>query len=263
VILVVEVTERGTIILTEVFFGNSEATTAWGGLGVAENNFLGRGFSVEGAFVLGSDPQVERGAIQQSYLLRASTRQLGGKSLSVSGAFRFLNGSDFFRRSGPESTSSPEDFLSIRYRRIGGTLGIGFDLMRYVRMYVDYWGENIHSDVPAGAVRISPQGRGEPIDFGIKQGTSILSGVTLILARDSRSDPVLPQRGSLLTVSGGVSSSLMGSSYDYSKLTADYQHFFPLKWGHILSAQAGGGIVFGEAPFFERSVEGFLRHGDR
>jgi outer membrane protein assembly factor BamA len=252
VILVVEVVERGTIVLTEVFLGTSEATTAWGGLGVAENNFLGRGISVEGAFVLGTDPNVERGAIQQSYRLRASTRRMGRASLSVSGSLFYLDGSEFFRRSGPESSSDPDDFLSIRYRRIGGTIGIGVDIARFMRLYVDYRGESVDSDVPAGKVRKDPDGSGAPIDFGIRDDDSVLSSVALLLERDTRSDPVLPQRGSLLALSGMFSSGVVGSTYDFVRLEASYQKFFPVPWGHIFSLQGRGGMLFGQAPFYER-----------
>jgi len=252
VILVVQVVERGTIILTELFLGTSEATTAWGGLGVAEHNFLGRGISVQGAFVLGADPEVERGQLQQSYLLRASMRQLGGGSLSVSASVRYLDGSDFFRRSGLENSSDPEDFLSIRYRRIGGTLGLGFDLARFIRFYVDYRGEMVDSEVPTGVARKDPDGRSEPIDFGIREGTSGLSSLSVMLERDTRSDPVLPQRGSLLSIASTVSTGLLGSSFDYFKLAASYRHYFHMRWGHIIAAGARGGVLFGEAPFFEK-----------
>lgn len=252
VVLVIEVVERGTIILTELFLGTSEATRAWGGLGVAENNFLGRGIRLEGAFVLGSDPEVERGKLQQSYRLYASKRRLGTTPFSLAASFLYIDGSDFFRRSGAESTSDPADFLSIRYRRIGGTIGTGFDLARYTRLYLDYRGEAIESDVPAGAVRITPSGAGEPIQFGISKGSSILSLIAISLERDSRSDPVLPQRGSLFGVATELSSGLLGSTYDYVKFVARYDHYFPVRWGHIVSLQLRGGVVFGQAPFFER-----------
>jgi outer membrane protein assembly factor BamA len=254
--LIIEVTERGTIILTELFLGTSEATKAWGGLGVAESNFLGRGIRLEGAFVLGADPEVERGKVQQSYHLHASMSRLGRSSFSLAASFLYLDGSDFFRRSGPEHSSDPHDFLSIRYRRVGGSLGTGFDLARYMRMYVDYRIELINSDVPAGAVRITESGAGEPINFGISKGPSVLTSVLLTLERDTRSDPVLPQRGALLTVGGELASGLVGSTYDYFKLTARYDHYFPLRWGHILSLQLRGGVVFGQAPFFERFFVG-------
>ena len=258
VILVIEVTERGTIILTDIFIGSSEATKIWGGLGVAENNFLGRGISVEGAFVLGADPEVERGAVQQSYRLRASKRQIGGLPISFSGTVLFLDGSDFFRRSGSEHSYDPGDFVSIRYRRIGGALGAGFDLARYTRMYVDYRGEAVSASIPAGAVRINPDGGGQPIPFGITDGASILSLLSMTVERDTRSDPVLPQRGSIISVTGDFSSSLLGSTYDYFKLSARYQVFFPVRWGHIVSVQLFGGVVFGQAPFFERFFIGDL-----
>jgi outer membrane protein assembly factor BamA len=252
VILVVEVIERGTIILTELFVGSSEATRAWGGLGVAENNFLGRGVRLEGAFVLGTDPEVERGRVQQSYRLFASKRRLGTTPFSLAASFFHVDGSDFFRRAGAEGSPDPADFLSIRYRRIGGTIGTGFDLARYTRMYVDYRGESIESDVPSGAVRITPSGAGEPIQFGISKGESVLSLLAVSLERDTRSDPVLPQRGSLFAVAGELSSGLLGSTYDYFKLVARYDHYFPVRWGHIFSLQLRGGVVFGQAPFFER-----------
>src|SRR5262249_59254029 len=53
VVLVVEVVERGTIILNEIFLGSSDATTFWAGIDVGENNFLGHGVSVSGARVAG------------------------------------------------------------------------------------------------------------------------------------------------------------------------------------------------------------------
>jgi outer membrane protein assembly factor BamA len=252
VILVVEVVERGTILLTEIFLGSSEATTAWGGLGVAERNFLGRGIGVDGAFVLGSDPEVERGAVQQSYRLRVSTRQVAGSALSISAGGFYLEGSDFFRRSGPESSSDPDDFLSIRYRRIGGVVGLGFDIARFFRLYIDYRGETVKSSIPSGAVRRDPDGNGTPIDFGIRDGTSVLSTISITLVRDSRSDPVLPQRGSRLSLTSDFSSGVLGSTYHYVKLSANYQHFFPVPWGHILAVQAGGGMLFGAAPFYEK-----------
>jgi outer membrane protein assembly factor BamA len=252
VILVVEVAERGTVILTELFLGTSEATKFWGGLGLAENNFLGRGISVEGAFVLGTDPEVERGRVQQSYRLRAGKRQIGNTPFGLYGSFVYLDGSDFFRRSGLESSSDPNDFLSIRYRRIGASVGTGFHLGRYTRMYVDYRGEAVQSDVPTGAVRQDPRGGGQPIAFGISDGTSVLSLLGLTVERDTRSDPVLPQKGSLLSVSGEFSSGILGSNYDYFKLSARYDVFFPVRWGHVISVQLRGGGVFGPAPFFEK-----------
>ena len=248
VILVVQVVERNTIVLTDFFFGSSEATLIWGGLGLAETNLLG----LAGAFVLGSNPEVDLSEVQQSYLLQVGATRIGGTSLSMTTSIGVLDGSDFFRRSGPESSADPTDFLSIRYRRVGGNVGMGFDLVRMVRMYIDYRVEHINADIPPGAVRRHPDGRTEPIDFGVKDGGSLLSLLGLSIEWDTRSDPVLPHRGTLLSVSGDFSSSVIGSGYDFFKLRALFKHYIPIRWGHVLSVQLMGGIVFGEAPFFEK-----------
>ena len=80
----------------------------------------------------------------------------------------------------------------------------------------------------------------------------MLSLLAVTIERDTRSDPVLPQRGSLLSLTGEFSSALIGSGYDYFKLKALYRQYLPLRWGHVLSFNVGGGVVFGKAPFFEK-----------
>lgn len=258
VVLVVRVTERGTILLTDLFLGVSEATAAWGGLGLAEKNFLGRGISLEAAFVLGADPVVERAQIQQAYWARVTAPRLAGGPIELSASFLYLRGSEFFRQSGPESSSSPSDFLSTPYRRIGGTLGMGFDIGRWVRMQVDYRGESLLADIPLGAVWRRPDGRSQPIAFDIERGDSVLSLLSASIEYDSRSDPVLPERGSLLRVGVDTSTRLLGSSYSYVKLTALYKRFIPLRWGHVVALGVLGGAIFGESPFFEQFFIGDL-----
>ena len=251
VVLVVRVKERGTILLTDLFLGVSEATAAWGGLGLAEKNFLGRGIGLEGAFVLGADPDVERGSLQQAYWLRASAPRFWGP-LEASASFLYLDGSEFFRHSGDESSSRPADFLSVPYRRVGGTVGLGFDPGRLTRLQLDFRAEAVRSDVPAGAVWRQPSGRVELIAFDIARGDSVLSLLSVHLDYDSRSDPVLPERGTLLSVGADMATPLLGSSYSYVKLTANYLRSVPLPWGHGLTLGLLAGVIFGEAPFFEQ-----------
>ena len=252
VVLVVDVKERGTILLTELFFGVSEATAAWGGLGVAERNLFGRGISLDAAFVFGADPKVERGQAQQAYWLRLTAPRMANRSLEFSASFLYLDGDEFFKQRGAESNSNPDDYLSIRYRRIGGTFGAAFDASRYLRMIIDYRVEVINSNVPAGAVRQKLNGNTEPIDFGIHRGDSRLSNFAIHIERDTRSNPVMPTAGALLDVGAELSTSLLGSTHDYLKLSASYRHYFALRWGHVISPQIRGGVIWGEAPFFEK-----------
>ena len=256
VILVVKVVERNTIVLTDFFLGSSEATLIWGGLGLAENNFLGRGIRLSGAFVLGSDPEVDLAGVQQSYLLEVGATRIAGTSLSLNTSVGVLDGSDFFRRSGVEASGDPTNFLSIRYQRVGGNVGVGFDLVRMVRMYINYRIEYINADLPDGAVRTRPDGTTAPIAFGVKDNSSMLSMLGISLEWDSRSDPVLPHSGTLFSVAGDFSSTFIGSSYEFFKLRALLKHYIPVSWGHVISLQLVGGVMFGEAPFFEKFFVG-------
>jgi len=56
--LIVEVEERGTIILDAIYLGTSDATAVWGGLAATERNLLGRGLSLGGGFVGSTRPNV-------------------------------------------------------------------------------------------------------------------------------------------------------------------------------------------------------------
>jgi len=256
VILVVAVKERNSIVLTDFFLGSSEATLIWGGLGLAENNFLGRGIRLSGAFVLGSDPEVDLAGVQQSYLLEVGATRIAGTSLSLSTSIGVLDGSDFFRRSGAEASGDPTNFLSIRYQRVGGNVGVGFDLTRMVRLYVNYRIEYISADLPDGAVRTRLDGTTTPIAFGVKDGSSMLSMLGVTVEWDTRSDPVLPHSGTLFSVAGDFSSAFLGSAYEFFKLRALLKHYIPVSWGHVISVQLVGGVVVGDAPFFEKFFVG-------
>lgn len=249
--VIVEVKERGTLIITDIFLGTSEATDIWGGFGAAERNFLGEGRSIEAAFVLGQS-DVDEGHLQGSGWLRISVPRLGGGPLELSLSGTFLNGNEFFRRSGPDSSADPVNFLSINYRRIGGTIGLGLNLWRFTRFFIDYRGEVVHSSLPRGAVRTHPNSITEPIEFGILDGSSRLSNIAISFDHDTRTDPVLPSAGTHLNVSAETSTRLLGSSYNYMTLKASVQHFVSMKWGHVFSLQLFGGVVFGDAPFFEK-----------
>ena len=58
--LVVEVDERNTIIIDDLFGGFSKTNPFWGGVGVSDINFLGRGLVLSGAFVASEYQQAYR-----------------------------------------------------------------------------------------------------------------------------------------------------------------------------------------------------------
>src|SRR5262249_33769114 len=66
VVLVVDVSERGTIIINELFLGSSEATPVWAGFDIGENNFLGHGIALSTGFVVGAQADVPGAQTQQA-----------------------------------------------------------------------------------------------------------------------------------------------------------------------------------------------------
>jgi hypothetical protein len=103
-VLVIEVEERGTIILNAIYLGTSEATDVWGGLDVSERNFLGRGLTLSAGFVSSTRPKVAGSEPALAFSLRmAGPPRLHGPLLS--GSAIFSQGSEFFRT--PALLTSP------------------------------------------------------------------------------------------------------------------------------------------------------------
>src|SRR5262249_25563209 len=118
VVLVVEVVERGTIILNELFLGSSDATAAWAGLDIGENNFLGHGVSLSGALGAGAKAGVPGGEAPEAFRLGLWDPDLLGFRFGVGGELLLLSGSEFFHALGPDDASRPSDFVALRYQRI-------------------------------------------------------------------------------------------------------------------------------------------------
>ena len=78
VVLVVEVEERGTIVINELFPSTSAATAFWGGADVSETNFLGRGINLGGGFVGSTTPVVAGAHAGRALRLRAAVPPIGG-----------------------------------------------------------------------------------------------------------------------------------------------------------------------------------------
>jgi hypothetical protein len=128
-VLVIEVEERGTIILNAIYLGTSEATDVWGGLDVSERNFLDRGLTLGAGFVSSTRPKVAGSEPALAFSLRmAGPPRLHG--LLLSGSAIFSQGSEFFRTTGAADQPDPKDFVALNVRRAGGVLGVGAVLSR-------------------------------------------------------------------------------------------------------------------------------------
>jgi outer membrane protein insertion porin family len=252
-VLVIEVEERGTIILNAIYLGTSEATDVWGGLDVSERNFLGRGLTLGAGFVSSTRPKVAGSEPALAFSLRmAGPPRLHG--LLLSGSAIFSRGSEFFRSTGAADQPDPKDFVALNVRRAGGVLGVGAVLSRTAYLLAEARFEAIHADWPC----LPDPGQGQPPVLPVRAGASRLGTLALTLDLDSRSDPVLPRAGQHLVLSVEGATPASGAEYTFLKATAQGSVYFPLHVGHSIGVHGLLGGVVGDAPYFDRFFVGDL-----
>ncbi|HJX54216.1 MAG TPA: BamA/TamA family outer membrane protein [Polyangia bacterium] len=256
-VLVIEVEERGTIILNAVHLGTSDATTLWGGLDVSERNLLGRGLTLGAGFVSSTRPKVDGAEPALAFSLRmAGPPRLHG--LLLSGSALFSRGSEFFRARGPSAEPDPADFVALNLRRAGGVVGAGTVLSRTAYLFGEARFEAVRADWPTLRDRDLGQGQNQPIAFLVRDGSSRLGSLVLTLDLDSRSDPVLPRAGRHLVVSLEAATPACASQYTFVKATAQGSLYFPLSVGHVIGVHGLLGGLVGDAPYFDRFFVGDL-----
>jgi outer membrane protein insertion porin family len=268
VVLVVDVVERNTIVVNDIAMGlaaDSDARglpgrlSAYAGLDVAETNLGGTGITLGGAAAVGSSganvaPQI---ALRVRFLDPAF---LGGPWMT-SGVLLFNDAQDSFgygrqkwnHPGGPEYADGP---AIVRYKRFGGSLGIGRDLSISTQFWATYRLETVDANLPLAA----SQFRGfleEPVDFHVVRGRSVLSTLSGTLQLDTRDHPFLPTRGWLVSFRGEVSLLPAALDYDYQKFELDAAHWWKLPFhDHVLKVGVFAGGISGHAPFFEQFYVG-------
>jgi outer membrane protein insertion porin family len=261
VVLVVDVIERNTVVINDVWLGlssdaepngNARPLTAYGGLDVSETNLAGTGVALGGAMAIADG--------QLALRTRFSDPQFLGSTWTADAQLLYNNAKDFFGNrdvlvDDPTQTIS-QDFAVVSYRRFGGLLGTGHEVGSVAtRLYLDYRLEKIDASLPLAASH--KRGKDvEPIDFYLIAGSSVLSTVSATLVHDTRDEPFLPTRGWHLL--GLLEGSLtpLGSDYPYAKLVLRGSHWMPLPWDHVLRIEGILGTVFGDAPLFEKFYVG-------
>lgn len=261
VVLVVDVVERNTIVVNDLWLGLSadaepngraRPLTAYGGIDVSETNLAGTGVSLGGAIAL-ADRQL-------ALRTRFGDPRFLNSSWSVEAQLLFNNAKDFFGNrdvlvDDPTQTVS-QDYAVVSYQRFGGLLGVGHDLGSVAsRIFLDYRLEKIDATLPLAA----SHKRGldvEPIDFYLDPGSSLLSTVSATFVHDTRDEPLLPTRGWHLLALAEASLTPLGSDYAYGKLVLRGSRWIPLPWDHVLRIEGILGSVFGQAPLFEKFYVG-------
>lgn len=247
VVLVVRVRERGTLRLQDVSLGVGQAG-GYGGLDVADANFLGLGRSAGGAFVIAGDQQAFRLRLLDPAILRGTV---------LSAAAFYAHARDYFGAPEVMSSSCPDpdapcDFADVRYDRGGLDVALGGEIAPNLNLHLRERIEVIHVHGRPVTLATRRDGVVRAIDIDLHPGTSVLSTLSLGIEHDTRSDPYLPRTGTRVWSEAEVSSIGTASDYSYARLTAGLESYHRLPWRHVLEVELFGGLVFGDAPFFEQ-----------
>ncbi len=259
VILLVDVEERGTIVLNRIFFGNSLVTPWWAGVDLTERNFFGTGLAVGGAFVVTGENKAEGGRSQHSAVLRASDSAFFATRFGWQASGYRLEASEPYRVRGEPDNGEFTNFSAFDYDRIGVRAALSSRLGSLARFNLGGRFERVRADLPASPMQQLPNGESRVIDVHLENGTSHVASLFASYDRDTRADPVLPFSGDRLLLHSEFASDVVAGDYQYASLRAKYQRWWPVVGTQqVVSAHFSGGVVLGDAPLFERIHVGDL-----
>jgi outer membrane protein assembly factor BamA len=250
VVVVFDVTERNTLLVSDLVLGWTPPQGFYGGFGLAEQNFLGRGLGLSGAFVYGGS---------------RSDRPQDPSLFGVRGSFfapdlparrqRLVAGATALFLRGEELTCSDPDCEAyegslggaprLRYERIGGEVVLGFRPGAFERLTGGFRLEGISAEAAAGTG--TDQG---PLP-SVLLGDSLLTALTGTYEIDTRDDFFFPRAGVRASAQITFASQFLGGDYDYSRYLVQFESAFAL-FKKRLRLQAAVGAVQGDAPFFDR-----------
>jgi outer membrane protein insertion porin family len=251
VVLVFDVTERNTLLVTDLVLGSTGPQPIYGGLGLSQQNFLGRGLGLSGAFVYGGEPMGRPGeptrfAVRGSFFAPDLGARGGTRGL-VLGVTGLLVRGEEFACADPECSAFTGNYGAaprLRYQRaaVEGTIGIRPGA--FERLLAGYRFERVRAlgepapAAPGAAPYLLP-------------GRSRLSALVGTYEIDTRDDFFLATEG--LRAMGQVTfaSRLLGSDYEYSRYLLQLETAYAL-FHQRLRFQGALGAAQGGAPFFER-----------
>ena len=262
VVLVVDVRDRNTVVVSDLWMGlsadadtqgNARPLTAYAGADVAETNLAGTGVTLGGGVGFAQDQLALRARFFDPVFLGSAW--MTSASLLYNDARDFYGNRDVLYDDPVNGGEQLTGYAVARYKRFGGLVGVGRDLSMPVQLWLDYRLERIDATLPLAA----SHRRGldvEPVEFGLSRGLSVLSTARATLQYDTRDMPILPNRGSHTTVGAEISLSPLGSTYPYQKLTLSSSHWWQLPWRHVVRGSLFAGAIAGYAPIYERFYVG-------
>lgn len=258
VVLVVELEERPSVAVSEVYLGSSRMTPFRGGLEVVEHNLLGRGIHLGGAFIWGTRPRIDKARRQQAYKIHVVAPRLGNARLGAEGAVWFLSAAEPYRVAGAENDPDPALFRTFDYDRVGGQVGLTFPLLPQLELAAGYRFERVDAARPLDPSWVRPDGSTEAARLDIGDGAHRHTAARFGAVWDGRREAFLAGKGGRFALDLQASSAAVGSEYEYMRLVAGGAYSFRLPWRHWLTPSAMGGQIAGNAPVFERFYSGDL-----
>ncbi len=258
VVLVVELEERSSVSVTNLYAGSSVMTPFHGGLRVVERNFLGQAIHLGGGFVWGTLPHVSKADRQQAYRVFAEAPRVGAAPLGVLGSLYVVSASEPYRVAGAENDPDPALFRAVDYNRVGGVLGLTFPVLPQLDLGVDYGFERVSALAPEDPTWIHPDGSSIPVELDLRDGTHRHTVAHFALSYDGRDETRTVGKGGRIALDLQLSSPALGSNYEYIKLVAGGAYTFRLPWRHWVTPIVSGGQIAGTAPRFEQFYSGDL-----
>ena len=255
VFLYIKVKPKNTIIIDRIFTGSSRIVPFWAGMGVIDKSFLNTGIKLGFAAVSTSKAEIMNGIYQ--YGLELSALFPDVQNFPLYTGVRFTNSSLFYRLYGEGEDSDPHNFLSLHYKTVSTRLGTYFPLKNfYVRLYANH--DFIFASLPTEAVRHYPDGTSKQVNFGLKDGFSVIGVLKASVIYDTRDLPVLPSEGLFFGLSGEVGNIVTGSDYSFGKIDVLIEKY--LKIGkQVWSFHFFGGAITGLAPILKKYYIGDLQ----
>jgi outer membrane protein assembly factor BamA len=258
-VLIVDVDERASLTVTDLFLGSSAMTPFRGGLQLVERNFLGRAIHIGGGFIWGSQPQqLAKARRQQGVRLFAKAPRLPGTRMGLSGTFYASSASEPYRVAGALNDPHPSLFRTFEYTRVGGILGASFPITSRFGFGIDYRFEQVGATPPESPLYVSPEGWTSAIDLGLLPGSRRLTSTNFTVNWDGRDRAAHFGQGGRFALDLHLASPLVGSEYEYIRLVSGAAYTFRLPWRHWITPSILAGQIAGGAPRFERFYAGDL-----
>lgn len=254
VVLVFTLVERNTLIVSDLVLGSTGPEPVYGGFGLSQQNFLGEGLGLSGAFVTGGGPpgrplDPTRAAARASFF--APDILLGGSRP------RLVAGASLLALRGEEyacADPSCRDFRGrwsgaprLRYSRLGGEVVAGIRPGPFERLFAGYRLERVEGTAVTGT---------EPLGAvawpSLQLGRRLLTALTGTYDRDTRDDFFFPREGTRFSAQVTFASPALGGDYEYARWLVTAETALGLPRGHALKLVGAAGATQGDAPFFDR-----------